>query len=314
MQGVLCLQTPAPFVPSCSSPSSLCQRQVKAQKQKGPASQELTALKTENANVSLLPEDGKKGVLPEERTDSARFLQGQEEEEEQLQDASQAGTVRISQDIHIQVERGKELELKEQFDALRREHTETLQELQRAHEKEKLLLAESHHRTQTALQETIQSLNSQLKSFQEKMKRVEESLLSTDYKKHIQEHGSPSPFWEQELESLHFVIEMKNEHIHSLDKKLLHLENMEEKNLLLEEKVKTLQQENEDLQVRTQNHLVMARQLSEELQAARGALEKETQLRDQAHREKEELLYRVLNGGDGTPFPMAAGEMPLIAT
>lgn len=33
----------------------------------------------------------------------------------------------------------------------------------------------------------------------------------------------------------------------------------EERNLLLEEKVKTLQQENEDLQVRTQNHLVMAR-------------------------------------------------------
>lgn len=32
-----------------------------------------------------------------------------------------------------------------------------------------------------------------------------------------------------------------------------------ERNLLLEEKVKTLQQENEDLQVRTQNHLVMAR-------------------------------------------------------
>lgn len=32
-----------------------------------------------------------------------------------------------------------------------------------------------------------------------------------------------------------------------------------ERNLLLEEKVKSLQQENEDLQVRTQNHLVMAR-------------------------------------------------------
>ncbi|PKK16728.1 hypothetical protein A306_00000430 [Columba livia] len=154
------------------------------------------------------------------------------------------------------------------------------------------------------------------------MKRVEESLLSTDYKKHIQEHGSPSPFWEQELESLHFVIEMKNEHIHSLDKKLLNLESVVgsrralpvERNLLLEEKVKILQQENEDLQVRTQNHLVMARQLSEELLAARGALEKETQLREQARREKEELLYRVLNGGDGSPFPTAAGEVPLMAT
>lgn len=56
------------------------------------------------------------------------------------------------------------------------------------------------------------------------------------------------------------------------------------------------------------------RQLSEELLAARGALEKETQLREQARREKEELLYRVLNGGDGSPFPTAAGEVPLMAT
>ncbi|XP_029854239.1 coiled-coil domain-containing protein 69 isoform X3 [Aquila chrysaetos chrysaetos] len=241
-------------------------RQLKAQQQREPASQELTALKTENANATLLPEDGKeKAALREERAESTRLLRGQEEEEEKrLWDASRAGTVRITQDINNQ--------------------------------------------------ETIQVLNSQLKSFQERMKRVEESLLSTDYKKHIQEHGSPSPFWEQELESLHFVIEMKNEHIHSLDKKLLNLETVVERNLLLEEKVKTLQQENEDLQVRTQNHLVMARQLSEELLAARGALEKEAQLREQARREKEELLYRVLNGGDGTPFPIAASEVPLIAT
>ncbi|KFV54285.1 Coiled-coil domain-containing protein 69, partial [Gavia stellata] len=123
----------------------------------------------------------------EERTESTRLLQGQEEE--RLRDAGWAGTARISQDVNIQVEKGKDLELEEQFDALRREHTETLQELQRAHEQEKLLLAESHHRSQAALQETIQALNSQLKSFQERMKRVEESLLSTDYKKHIQVQG-----------------------------------------------------------------------------------------------------------------------------
>ncbi|NXT75998.1 CCD69 protein, partial [Zapornia atra] len=292
----------------------LCQRQLKAQQQSGPASQELTALKTKNANAVLSPEDGKeKAALQDKQAESTRLLQGQEEEEEeQLQAASRAGTASTTQDVTNQVEKGKELE--EQFEALRREHTETLQELQRAHEQEKLLLAESHHRSQAALQETIQALNSQLKSFQERMKRVEESLLSTDYKKHIQEHGSPSPFWEQELESLHFVIEMKNEHIHGLDRKLLNLETVAERNLLLEEKVKTLQQENEDLQVRTQNHLVMARQLSEELLATRGALEKEAQLREQAHHEKEELLYRVLNGGDGPSFPIAAGEVPLIAT
>lgn len=36
------------------------------------------------------------------------------------------------------------------------------------------------------LQETVDRLSSQMKSFQEKMKRVEESILSRDYKKHIQ--------------------------------------------------------------------------------------------------------------------------------
>ncbi|NWZ20706.1 CCD69 protein, partial [Asarcornis scutulata] len=250
-------------------------------------------------------------------TEAARLLQGREEEEERLRGAP--GTeAEGPRGVGTQVEKGKAVELKEQlserFDALRREHEETLQELRRAHEQEKLLLAETHHRSQEALQETVEALRAQLKSFQERMKRVEESLLSRDYKKHIEEHGSPSPFWEQELESLHFVIEMKNEHIHGLDKKLLNLETVAERNLLLEEKLKTLQQENEDLQARTQNHLVMTRQLSEELLAARGALEKEAQLREQARREKEELLYRVLNGGDGSPFPIAAGDVPLIAT
>ncbi|KAG6921135.1 coiled-coil domain containing 69 [Chelydra serpentina] len=146
------------------------------------------------------------------------------------------------------------------------------------------------------------------------MKRVEESILSRDYKKHIQDYGSPSQFWEQELESLHFVIEMKNERIHDLDKKLLNLETVTERNLLLEEKVKTLQQENEDLHVRTQNHLTMTRQLSDELLVVREALDKESQLREQARREKEELLYRVLNGDSSPTFPNPSSEVPLIAT
>ncbi|EMP24709.1 Coiled-coil domain-containing protein 69 [Chelonia mydas] len=89
-----------------------------------------------------------------------------------------------------------------------------------------MLLRETYERSLSSLQEVIDGLNSQLKSFQEKMKRVEESILSRDYKKHIQDYGSPSQFWEQELESLHFVIEMKNERIHDLDKKLLNLETV----------------------------------------------------------------------------------------
>lgn len=51
------------------------------------------------ANACLLPEHGEKAARPEEWAESARFLQGQEEE----QDAGRAGTASISQDTEIQV-------------------------------------------------------------------------------------------------------------------------------------------------------------------------------------------------------------------
>uniref|UniRef100_A0ABI7Y6C0 Coiled-coil domain containing 69 n=1 Tax=Felis catus TaxID=9685 RepID=A0ABI7Y6C0_FELCA len=209
-----------------------------------------------------------------------------------------------------QVEKERELELREKLDeqqrALEGEHEEALQVLQASHEQEKEALTRSFQEAKATLQETIDGLSSQLEVFQAKMKRVEESILSRDYKKHIQDYGSPNQFWEQELESLHFVIEMKNERIHELDKRLILMETVKEKNLMLEEKITTLQQENEELRVRGRNQMVMSRQLSEDLLLAREALEKECQLRRQLQQEKEELLYRVL-GADASPaFPLAS--------
>lgn len=125
----------------------------------------------------------------------------------------------------LQVEKERELELGEKLDEQRRvlekEHEEALQVLRASYEQEKEALTHSFQEAKAALQETIDGLTAQLEAFQAKMKRVEESILSRDYKKHIQEYGSPSQFWEQELESLHFVIEMKNERIHDLDKRLI---------------------------------------------------------------------------------------------
>uniref|UniRef100_A0A8C0QKJ0 Coiled-coil domain containing 69 n=2 Tax=Canis lupus familiaris TaxID=9615 RepID=A0A8C0QKJ0_CANLF len=209
-----------------------------------------------------------------------------------------------------QVEKERELELREKLDEQRRvldgEHEETLQVLRASHEQEKEALTQSFEEAKATLQETIDELSSQLEVFQAKMKRVEESILSRDYKKHIQDYGSPSQFWEQELESLHFVIEMKNERIHELDKRLILMETVKEKNLMLEEKITTLQQENEDLHVRGRNQMIMSRQLSEDLLLAREALEKESQLRRQLQQEKEELLYRVLGADASAAFPLAS--------
>ncbi|XP_042311679.1 coiled-coil domain-containing protein 69 isoform X2 [Sceloporus undulatus] len=278
---------------------------------------ELIALKTENVNTVHLHEEAEKcnaELLEKQKNETTRL---QQQHQECLKEAYLAESERLSQDVKIQVEKDKNLECKqqlsEQYNLLKREQEERLRELQKAHDQERHLLMESYEKSKSSLQETIDKLSSQMKSFEEKMKRVEESILSRDYKKHIQDYGSPSQFWEQELESLHFVIEMKNERIHHLDKKLLNLETVMERNLLLEEKVKTLQQENEDLQVRMQNHITVTRQLSDELLSVRGALEKEAQLREQAHREKEELLYRVLNGDPVHIFPIST-EAALIAT
>uniref|UniRef100_A0A8D0GFT3 Coiled-coil domain containing 69 n=1 Tax=Sphenodon punctatus TaxID=8508 RepID=A0A8D0GFT3_SPHPU len=277
--------------------------------QKRQVSHELTDLTRENASAIPLHEEVEKEkaeLLEKQKNEIARLLQGHQEETEQLKEAHQNEIERLTQDIKIQVGLPFPLPFL----------TFTLylySELQKARDQEKLLLTESYQKSQASLQETIDGLNFQMKSFQKKMKRVEESILSRDYKKHIQDYGSPSQFWEQELESLHFVIEMKNERIHQLDKNLLNLETVMERNLLLEEKVKTLQQENEDLHVRTQKHLVVTRQLSDDLLVVREALEKESQLKEQAHREKEELLYRVLNGDTSVAFPLSP-EAPLIAT
>ncbi|XP_003266720.2 coiled-coil domain-containing protein 69 [Nomascus leucogenys] len=208
-----------------------------------------------------------------------------------------------------QVEKERELELRDRLDEQQRvlegKNEEALQVLRASYEQEKEALTQSFQEASAIQQENIDRLTSQLEAFQAKMKRVEESILSRNYKKHIQDYGSPSQFWEQELESLHFVIEMKNERIHELDKRLILMETVKEKNLILEEKITSLQQENEDLHVRSHNHVVLSRQLSEDLLLTREALEKEVQLRRQLQQEKEELLYRVLGANASPAFPLA---------
>ncbi|XP_074147935.1 coiled-coil domain-containing protein 69 isoform X2 [Sminthopsis crassicaudata] len=248
----------------------------------------------------------------QQQLDVVHVLQKHQDESEKL------GPEYKTREVEIQVVIEQELELHEkpaeQQQVLQREHEESLQALKASHEKEKIELTNSFQVANTALQKTIDELNSQLKVFQSKMKRVEESILSRDYKKHIQDYGSPSQFWEQELESLHFVIEMKNERIHELDRKLIQMETMKEKNLSLEEKITILQQENENLQVQGQNHQRVSRQLSEDLYLVREALEKESQLRQQIQQEKEELLYRLVTGDSPAPFPLTSTKVSYLAT
>ncbi|XP_043931579.1 coiled-coil domain-containing protein 69 [Protopterus annectens] len=260
-------------------------------------SQELTTVNKEYGVVHLESEG--LALLERHQEELKKIQEKHAEEKEKLQLSHEEELNRLSDEIRAQVEEEKILELKnhlsEQAQHLKKEHEVKETELQKAYTEEKTALIDSFEETKASLQEKIEDLTSQLNAFKTKIKKVEESILSKEYKKNIKDYGSPSPFWEQELESLHFVIEMRSEKIHELNKKLFQMETLVEKNLLLEEKLTALQQENEDQRVQIKNYQAITREFSVKLTGLQEALEKEIQQKQQFQREKEELLYRLLN-------------------
>uniref|UniRef100_V9KIQ7 Coiled-coil domain-containing protein 69-like protein n=1 Tax=Callorhinchus milii TaxID=7868 RepID=V9KIQ7_CALMI len=307
----------------CSG-SRVC-RCYKKQKQKGTTSkqheepiQELVTLQGDDVSV---------GASNQLEKAKATFLQGHEKELQIIREehdreltqlkenlsASHAAEKQQLQLRHTEEVKGLRQELQEKkesnakIEELETRHSEyvqalrgdcetTLIELIKSHKQEKKSLAESLENRCSSLQETIEELTAQINSFQEKTKKIEDAILRRDLRQDNQDMRPPSLFWEQELESLRFVVEMKNERIHKLDKKLLRMENLAELNASLEEKIKSLQQECEDMQVRLKNQVVYARQLSVEHVALQQTLEKESVAKQRVCQKNEELLWKLENG------------------
>lgn len=183
---------------------------------------------------------------------------------------------------------------------LKRESETALAGLVKQHKQEQESLTESFEKASICLKERIEELTTQVNSFQMKTKKIEDAILRRDLHRDNKNSRPPTLFWEQELESLHFVLEMKNDRIHHLDKQVLQMKNLVEVNIILEEKVKTLQQENEDLKVRLKNQQAFSRQLSMEHESLQHTLEKEAMMKDRLFHEKEELVWKLQNG-DGSP-------------
>ncbi|KAK1161249.1 coiled-coil domain-containing protein 69-like [Acipenser oxyrinchus oxyrinchus] len=314
----------------CSHSRACCskvrrRRRKDATKERGSLSRELNTLHDgckpqlegqglEKASVPVQPEQ-----LREQHEWELRSLRetltatGIKEREELLQ-THREELQRVTQELTAKVEKEKTGELEavfsEQIQSLNAEHGNTLAELQQSHDLEKNSLTESFETTRTSLQSKIDELSAELQVFNELKRRVEESVLKRDLHRNIQAHGSPGPFWEQELESLLFVIEMKCERIQEQGKKLLHMETLAEKNLSLEDRVKNLLQQNEDLKVRLENHQTFIKQLSREHTLLQESLEKETNLSQKLHREKEELVYRMINGNSSPTFHLSGKAPP----
>lgn len=237
-----------------------------------------------------------------------KLIQSHHEEKMSMEEGNKKKMEEQEQELREKAKRDAEADLEkhlsEQASYLKAELDKKCEELQNHYDEEKASLKETYEKLTTSLKETVAELNGQLASFQEKMKRVEESILNQDYKIHIQDHGSPGEFWEHELQSLHFVIEMKSERIKEQEKRLQAQQTTMDRNVILEEKVQSLQQEIEALQAQAQNQTAMTIHLTEELLNAQVSLEKEKQLHEQLQRDKEQHFYRTVNGDGPSPFSL----------
>ncbi|XP_072108738.1 microtubule-associated tumor suppressor 1 homolog isoform X1 [Mobula birostris] len=179
------------------------------------------------------------------------------------------------------------------LESLERGYQQSLAELTRSHELEQKTLEENFKERRLLFEEQIAKLNEENDSLKEeiKVKEIAKAQMQKD-----QKVDPVSLYLEQELESLKAVLEIKNEKIHDQEKKLMQMEKLMEKHVVLDEKLKIVLQENEDLKARMDKHIAVSRQLSTEQVVLQESLQKESKVNKRLSMENEELLWKLQNG------------------
>uniref|UniRef100_H0X3H7 Microtubule associated scaffold protein 2 n=1 Tax=Otolemur garnettii TaxID=30611 RepID=H0X3H7_OTOGA len=179
-----------------------------------------------------------------------------------------------------------------------------VQELMSTHELEKKELEENFEKLRLSLQDQVDTLTFQSQSLRDRAWRFEEALRKNT-EEQLEVALAPYQHLEEDMKSLKQVLEMKNQQIHQQEKKIIELEKLVEKNIILEEKIQVLQQQNEDLKARIDQNTVVTRQLSEENANLQEYVEKETQEKKRLSRTNEELLWKLQTGDPTSPVKLS---------
>ncbi|XP_048884078.1 coiled-coil domain-containing protein 69 [Brienomyrus brachyistius] len=220
------------------------------------------------------------------------------------QEVQQNELLALLLDVLKKVTADKTAELSAQFEEnikrLSKEHSDKIEDLQRSHDEEVKCMRDSFKVAEVSLQGRVEALagqvealTSELKAFNDLKQRVAESTLKRDLNGNIQAQGSPGEFWEQELESLLFVIEMKSELLQEKEKKLRQMEILVARNRSLEDQAVGILQKNEDLRVRSNSYQSQIQQMSLEQVRLMEDLEQMELMNVKLTQEKEELLYKL---------------------
>ncbi|XP_041846985.1 microtubule-associated tumor suppressor 1 homolog A isoform X2 [Melanotaenia boesemani] len=204
-------------------------------------------------------------------------------------------------------------ELKANQEAMKLElennHTEQLQCVKHQYETKLDELREVHKQDLKSLDKTLKdaeaNLSGQLQTLTvENNALIERLAAEENRRKELAQNSQKDThtlYLEQELESLKVVLEMKNKQLHQQEKKLMEVDKLTEKNVKLDESLKKVQQENEDLKARMERHAALSRQLSTEQVMLQESLQKESKVNKRLSMENEELLWKLHNGDLSSP-------------
>ncbi|XP_061783750.2 microtubule-associated tumor suppressor 1 homolog A isoform X1 [Nerophis lumbriciformis] len=189
----------------------------------------------------------------------------------------------------------------EQLQCVKQQHEQSLQELGNIHNQQLESLEASLKDAEAALSARIEVLTQENAAMIEKLtaeenKRIELAESQKD---------SHTVYLEQELESLKVVLDIKNKQLHQQEKKMMEIDKLMEKNVKLDESLKRVQQENEDLKARMERHAALSRQLSTEQAVLQQSLQKESKVNKRLSMENEELLWKLHNGDVSSPNKMS---------
>ncbi|XP_060047657.1 microtubule-associated tumor suppressor candidate 2 isoform X2 [Erinaceus europaeus] len=230
-----------------------------------------------------------------------------EDEVRQLGWQQQAELQDLEEQLQLQF-RAEKVHLQDEHNAqllqLRCQHQEQVEDITASHEAALLEMENSHTVAIAILQDDHDHRVQELMSTHE----LEKKELEENFEKlrlSLQVALAPYQHLEEDMKSLKQVLEMKNQQIHQQEKKIIELEKLAEKNIILEEKIQVLQQQNEDLKARIDQNTVVTRQLSEENANLQEYVEKETQEKKRLSRTNEELLWKLQTGDPTSPIKLS---------
>ncbi|XP_074504067.1 microtubule-associated tumor suppressor 1 homolog A isoform X1 [Sebastes fasciatus] len=186
----------------------------------------------------------------------------------------------------------------EQLQSVKQQWEMSLEELNKVHNQELKSLDKTLKETGAALSEQIEELTAENNALIEKIAAEESRRKKLAEKSQKDSH---TLYLEQELESLKVVLDIKNKQLHQQEKKLMETDKLTDKSVKLDENLKRVQQENEDLKARMERHYALSRQLSTEQAVLHESLQKESKVNKRLSMENEELIWKLHNGDLSSP-------------